>query len=150
MKVGNAGIFFIFLLLLTNLSVRDSVAQDMVYDNSKVLAVVPVAKGSIDQEVYRQFDNLVPELKKISKSNIIKLECRYSGQPEREEDVLKAYQLAGHIEKYLREQHKLGLDLWITINLVQKKSKTLPALSIAVFADDIKRLNTPGPDKQSN
>ena len=130
------------IFVLTLLVGGHSEAREPALQNSKVLAVIPVAKGNIDQSVYRQFDRLVPELKKISNNNIIKLECRYSGQPEREQDVMKAYQLAGKIEKYLREKHKLGLDLWITISLGQKNSKPHPSLTIAVFADDIKNLDT--------
>jgi len=138
------------ILIVTALLSGHSSAQETPFSNARVLAVVPVSGGSIDQSVYRQFDRLVPELKKISKDNIIKLECRYSGQPEREQDVVKAYQLAGRIEKYLRERHKLALDLWITISLGQKRSKNLPVLTIAVFADDIKRLDAIPADPKKN
>jgi len=110
-------------------------------ETSRVLAVVPV-KGSVDQSVYRQFDRLVPELKRIAKDNIIKLECSYSGRPESEQDVVNAYQVAGRIEKYLRVKHRLELDLWITIQLGARKSKTSSLLTIALFADDIKRLDS--------
>jgi len=141
---------FSFVFLATALLSGYSSAQESPISNSKVLAVVPVSKGSIDKEVYRQFDLLVPELKRVSKDNIIKLECRYSGQPGREQDVLNAYQLAGRIEKYLRERHKLALDLWITISLGQKKSKNSPVLTIAVFADDVKRLDAIPVDPKKN
>jgi len=140
MKVINRVIVLILLLLATPFD-RYSAAQEPLSDNSRVLAVVPVSRGGIDKEVYRQFDSLVPELKKISRDSIIRLECRYSGKPELEQDVLKAYLLAALIEKYLREQHLLELDLWITITLEQKAIKTaLPLLSITVLADEIKRL----------
>lgn len=146
-------LFYSIVLLLLSVSGAYSSTPDLSPYNSKVLAVVPISRGSIDKDVYRHFDKLVPELKKISKDNIIKLECRYSGQPDRERDVIKAYQLAGQIEKYLRERHKLDLDLWITISMGQKKSNTLPNLTIAVFADDIKQLDSipiySKPDKQS-
>ncbi|HBA73299.1 MAG: hypothetical protein A2X82_11870 [Geobacteraceae bacterium GWC2_55_20] len=108
---------------------------------SRVLAVVPV-KGSVDQSVYRRFDRLVPELKKIARDNIIKLECSYSGRPENEQDVINAYQVAGRIEKYLRVKHNLELDLWITIQLGTRKTKSSSLLTIALFADDIKRLDS--------
>lgn len=108
---------------------------------SRVLAVVPV-KNTVDQSVYRQFDRLVPELKRIAKDNIIKLECSYSGRPENEQDVVNAYQVAGRIEKYLRVKHKLDLDLWITIQLGARKTKSSSLLTIALFADDIKRLDS--------
>lgn len=111
-------------------------------DSSKVLAVVPVKSGKVDQAVYRQFDRLVPELKKLSKSRVVKLECRYSGNPERERDVDNAYKLAGRIEKYLRVRHKLDLDLWVAIDITPKTVKSSPVLTIAVFSDDIKKLDS--------
>ncbi|MEI7817159.1 MAG: hypothetical protein WCI45_08195, partial [Desulfuromonadales bacterium] len=110
-------------------------------DVSKILAVVPVKSGSLDQSVYRQFDKLVPELKKISNKKIIKLECRYSGQTEREQDVENAYKLAARIERYLRVRHKLDLDLWVAIDITPKSPKSPPVLTIAVFTDDIKKLD---------
>lgn len=118
-----------------------ALADEPGLDSTKVLAVVPVKSGKVDQAVYRQFDKLVPELKKISKSRVVKLECRYSGQPDRERDVENAYKLAGRIEKYLRERHKLDLDLWVAID-ISKTVKPSPVLTIAVFSDDIKKLDS--------
>jgi len=142
MKLLSIVIFIVPVFMVTLFS-SFSAAQDILSDNSRVLAVVPVSKGGIDKDVYRQFDTLVPELQKISKDNVIRLECRYSGKPEMEQDVLKAYQLAARIEKYLREKHLLELDLWISITLEEKTVKAaLPVLSITVLADEIKRLNT--------
>ena len=111
-------------------------------DVSKILAVVPVKNGNINQNVYRQFDRLVPELKRISKKHIVKLNCSYSGQPDREQDIEKAYVLAARIEKYLRERHKLDLELWLTIDITPKSPKNTPVLTIAVFSDEIKKLDT--------
>ena len=110
-------------------------------DGSKILAVVPVKSGNVDQSVYRQFDRLVPELKKSSKNKIVKLECRYSGRPDREQDVENAYKLAARIEKYLRVHHKLDLDLWVAIDIAPKSVKSSPVLTIAVFSDDIRKLD---------
>lgn len=110
-------------------------------DITKILAEVPVKNGNVDKSVYREFDRLVPKLKKISKSKIIKLECRYSGQPDREQDVENAYRLAASIEKYLRVRHKLDLDMWVAIDIIPKSLKALPVLTIAVFSDDIKKLD---------
>lgn len=138
------------LLLLTVLTGRNSFARDLTFDNMQVLAVVPVTKGSIDQNVYKRFDRLVPELKKISRNSVVVLECRYSGKPEREQDVVKAYQLAGRIEKYMRERHKLDLNIWITVSLSQIKTRTVPVLAISVVADNLRRLDSipvvPSPD----
>ena len=141
MKILNV-IISMLMFLLTTLSGQCLSAQDIVSDNSRILAVVPLSKGSINKYVYRKFDALVPELKKISRNSIIKLECRYSGRPEREQDVIKAYQYAGSIAKYLRERHKLALDLWITVNLSEQVPKVLPVITIAVFANDIERPNS--------
>ena len=110
-------------------------------DVSKILAVVPVKSGKVDKNVYSQFDRLVPELRKISKNKIVKLECRYSGHPDRKQDVENAYKLAGHIEKYLRVRHKLDLDLWVAIDITPKSTKSSPVLTIAVFSDDVKKLD---------
>lgn len=119
-------------------------------DDSRILAAVPVTSGNIGQSVYRQFDRLVPELKRISRNNIVKLKCRYSGQPDREQDVLNAYKLAASIEKYLRVRHKLDLDLWVTIDIMPKSAKSSPVLTVAVFSDDIKKLDTVLVDPQKN
>lgn len=128
------------IILMTLIFNGTAFAQNPM-ETSRVLAVVPV-KGSVDQSVYRKFDRLVPELRKIAKDNIIKLECSYSGHPESEQDVINAYQVAGRIEKYLRVKHKLELDLWITIQLGTRKTKSSSLLTIALFADDIKRLDS--------
>lgn len=117
-------------------------AQDSISNNKKVLAIIPVVSGSIDQSVYRRLDRLVPELKKISKDKIVKLECSFAGQAEREKDVIHAYQTVSRIEKYLRVQHKLELDFWITIGLTSKKTKLSPVITIAVFTDEIKNIDS--------
>jgi hypothetical protein len=131
-----------FALLMTVIFCSESFAQDSILDEATVVAVVPVVKGDVDRRVLRRFDLLVPELKKISRDKIIKLECRYAGQTGRERDVLSAYQIASRIEKYLRVRHKLDLDLWITIRMASKQTKPSPVFTIAVLADDIKRLNS--------
>lgn len=130
------------IVLMTVLLYGHAFADGTGPDTSKVLAVVPVKSGKVDQAVYRQFDKLVPELKKISKSKVVKLECRYSGQPGRERDVENAYNLAGRIEKYLRVRHKLDLDLWVSIDISPKSAHSSPVLTIAVFSDEIKKLDS--------
>lgn len=127
--------------LLVVLMYGFSLADEADIKVSKTLAVVPVKNGSVDQSVYRQFDRIVPELKKISKKNIIKLECRYSGQPDREQDVQNAYMLAARIEKYLRVRHKLKLDLWVSIDITPQPENSSPVLTIAVLPDEVKKLD---------
>ncbi len=140
MNVNKSCLYSIIILLSVSFGSISS-AQDSILSTERVLAVVPV-KGAIDQSVYKQFDRLVPELRKIAKDNIVKLQCRYTGRPELEQDVINAYQVAGKIEKYLRNQHKLALDLWITIQMGAKQPKSTSVLTIALLADDIKRLDS--------
>ena len=111
-------------------------------DATRTLAVVPVKNGNVDQKVYRQIDRVVPELKTISNKKIVKLEYSFSGQPGREQEVENAYHLAARIEKYLRVRHNLDLALWITIDVRPKSVKTPPVLTLAVFSDDIKKLDS--------
>lgn len=125
------------VLLINVYEPADAYAQN----SSGILAVVPVKNGNIDGKVYRQFDHLVPKLKKISKNKAIKLECRYSGRSNSEQDVQNAYFLAARIEKYLRVRHKLNLDLWVTIDMVPKSERTQPELTIAVLSDSPKNLD---------
>lgn len=140
----------IISLLVWFLSSSQVHAVQSSLDISKTLAVVSVKGGSVDQSVYSQFDKLVPELKKISKDHIIKLECRYSGRREREQDIVNAYNIAARIERYLRVRHKLDLDVWVAIDIKTKSDKSSPALTIAVFSDDIKKLDTKLVDPRNN
>ncbi len=117
-----------------------ALAGDLNLDVAKTLAVVPVKNGNIDRKVYRQFDRLVPELKKNSKKKIFKLEYRYAGMPDRNQDVEDAYTRAALIEKYLRVHHKLDLDLWIAIDILPATVKFSPVLTMAVFPDAIRKL----------
>jgi hypothetical protein len=115
-------------------------ADELSMEESITLAVIPVKNGNIDQKVYRQFDRLVPELVKIPKKKIVKLEYRYAGQSDRELDVENAYDIAARIAKYLRVRHKLDLDLWLAIDITPKSGKSSSALTVAVFSDEIKKL----------
>lgn len=107
-------------------------------DSTRTLAVVPIKNGIVDKNVFRQIDRLVPELKAISRKNIVRLEYSFSGQPDGEREVENAYHLAARIEKYLRVRHSLDLDLWITIDIRPKSVKLSPVLTVAVSLDGIK------------
>lgn len=141
---------YIMVVVAVVLLQGNALADELGLDASKIMAVVPVKSGNADQSVYRQFDRIVPELKKLSKTKIVKLECRYSGRPDREQDVINAYKLAGRIEKYLREHHKLDLDLWIVADVTSKSVKSSPVLTIAVFPDAIKKLDAVQVDPTKN
>ena len=127
--------------LVCVLMVDSALAEDPKFDVSKILAVIPVKDGIVGKSVYKKFDLLVPDLKKVYKNKIVRLECRYPGQPDREQDLERAYELAANIEKYLRVKHALDLDLWVSAVVVPKSPNSSPVLTIAVFSDDIKKLD---------
>jgi hypothetical protein len=110
-------------------------------DRAKVIGIVPLPKAGVNQDVYRYIDRIVPELKKLPSERIVKLECSYNGLPEQGHDILSAYKIAGRIEKYLREHHKLNLDLWIAAYIDMQARKHPPALTFSVFSDDITKLD---------
>lgn len=145
-NILNFALSWLFVVLMCG----HALAQQVTLDSSKVLAVVPVKSGNVDQNVYRQFDRIVPDLRKIAKNKIVKLECRYSGQPDREQDVENAYKIAARIERYLRVRHKLSLDLWVSLDITPKSSKSSPVLTIAVFSDDVKKLDAVPADPVKN
>lgn len=109
-------------------------------DRSKVIGVIPLTKDGVTQNVYRKIDRLVPALKRLSSDGIVKLECRYTGMPEREQDVLNAYKIAGRVERYLREHHKINLDIWIAAHIGTASRENPPALTFSVFSDDLRSL----------
>lgn len=110
-------------------------------DGARILGVVPLQGASVTPVVYRHIDRLVPDLKKLSKDKIVRLECRYNGKSDREQDVLNAYMLAARVDKYLRERHKLDLDLWIATHIGAPVRGKQAALTFAVFADEIGKLD---------
>lgn len=115
--------------------------QEVLSEQSKVIGVVKLTKAGITKSVYRRIDSIVPELKKLSPKQIIRLECRYNGAPDREQDVLKAFTLAGRVEKYLRERHKLNIDVWLTTHIGVSKNENAAMLVFSKFSDDIRKLD---------
>lgn len=122
---------FVAIVLLV-FSVGTVVAQEREQDESRVLVVVPISAKTPDAHLYRQIDKVVGELRKV-KNKTITLECSYTGRPDREKDVVAAYKIAGRVEKYLRVNHKLDLDMWIAIRLHAKQPSFSPALTLAVM-----------------
>jgi len=108
---------------------------------SKVIGVVTLTKEGMNQNVYRKIDRLVPDLKKIPPERIVKLECRYAGLPEREQDVLGAYLIAGQVERYLREHHKINLDFWIATQIEKQARETTSVLTFSVFPQNVRNLD---------
>jgi len=110
-------------------------------NQSKVIGVVPLTKADMTQNFFRKIDRLVPDLKKIPPERIVKLECRYAGLPEREQDLLVAYLIAGRVEKYLREHHKINLDFWIAAHIEKQTRETTSVLTFSVFPEDVRNLD---------
>lgn len=122
------------LILLGNVSrVSAEDSQDVV--NATVIGVVKLDKSGVTPTILKQVDRLVPAIKKMSTDKIVKLDCRYMGKTNRESDVRAAYSAASRIEKYLREHHKLKLDLWITAQLHTGK-RDEQKLVFSVFKDE--------------
>jgi hypothetical protein len=109
-------------------------------DRSTVIGVIPLTSDGITRNVYRRIDRLVPTLRNLSSDGVVKLECRYTGMPEREHDVLNAYKIAGQVEKYLKERHKIKLDIWIAANIGTKSHGNPPALTFSVLPGDVRKL----------
>lgn len=142
MNVKGAGIIGLFGLFFTLLATVSPVFADdgAVPDKAKVIGIVPLTKAGVTQNVYRYIDRIVPELKKIPAERIVKLECSYNGMPEREHDVLSAYQIAGRVEKYLREHHKLNLDLWVAAYIGMQTRQHPSALTFSILSDDLRNI----------
>ena len=115
--------------------------SDDLSGQKKIIGKIPLTKAGITQNIYRQIDILVPELKKKSINGIINLECHYNGNTEREQDVLKAYMIAGKIEKYLRERYKLKLDLWLSTRVKQIPNGKPIYLTFYALSENIKLLD---------
>lgn len=116
-------------------------AEKVAADGARILGVVPLQGTTVTPVVYRSIDRLVPDLKKLAKDKIVKLECRYNGKIDREQDVLNAYMLAARVDKYLRERHKLELDVWIATHIGTQARGKQSVLTFAVFADEIGKLD---------
>jgi hypothetical protein len=108
---------------------------------TKIIGIVPFTKAGVTQEVYHNIDRIVPELKKLAPERIIKLECSYTGLAEHEQDVLSAYMIAGRVEKYLREHHKLNLDLWMAAHVNNPSRQQPIVITFSVFPEDAKNVN---------
>jgi|GEM_PF-3306482 len=125
---------FCILFLSGNAIAGENSTNDPI--TARVIAVVTLEKPGNTAHILKQVDRIVPELKKISADKIIRLDCNYKGALKRESDVRAAYTAAAKIEKYLRERHKLKLDLWISARLSRGKSSN-PRMVISVLSDEI-------------
>lgn len=103
---------------------------------ARIIGEVVLDKSVITPQGLKQVDRLVAVLKKMPSDKIIRLDCRYKGDARREADVRAAYTAAARIEKYLRENHKLKLDMWISARMNQGK-KGSPKLVFSILSDEI-------------
>lgn len=142
MIVKSTGIilFFVLNIILSTAASPASADNGADPNQAQVIGVVPLTKSGVTQNVYRNIDRIVPELKKIPSERIIKLECSYNGLPEREKDVLHAYQIAARVEKYLREHHKLNIDLWINAHIGKQTRQNQPSLIFSILSGDVKNI----------
>jgi len=134
--IGTLVLLFILCIMVSHVSADN----EAVLDQAKIIGIIPISKEGVTKNIYRYIDRLVPELKKLPSEQIVKLECSYIGLSERERDIFNAYQIAGRVEKYLREHHKLNLDLWIAAYIGKQTRQHPPALTFSVFSDDFRKL----------
>lgn len=128
------------ILIILLYAVSAIANSDNMAEYTKVIGMIPLSKNGVTNNVYRKIDLLVPELMKFSKKRIIKLECRYNGVAEREQDVSAAFMIAGKVEKYLRERHKLNMNVWLTTQIGSSRENS-PALTFSVFKNEINVLD---------
>lgn len=135
-------VLLVWMILLSSIP---AIAGPVELSEHKVLRVVPLTNAGVTKSVYHQIDRLVPELKKISANEIVKLECHYNGNSEREQDVVNAFMIAGRIEKYLREHHKLKIDMWLSAHFGALTYENPAALIFSVLSKDINYLENQPP-----
>lgn len=119
----------LFLLLQ---SIRGaSAGEGEASESLTVIGVVPLSTAGVNQDSLHHVDRLVPELRKVSQERVILLECRYSSKSHQERDVLRAFTIAAQVEKYLREHHKLNVELWIAAHPKHLMGKDALALTFS-------------------
>lgn len=123
----------IFLILI-NCSVAFAETDPKISSDSQLVAVISLKSNLVTKQSYREVDKIVPKLKKMAHGKIIRLNCKYIGKTTNEKDVTSAYTAAGKIEKYLREKHRLNIDLWISAQLEPDKHE-IPNLVFSIFVD---------------
>lgn len=137
MRIREYSIILFVLLALVSVSFAQEKDMEDSF-NAKILGQVAFDKAGITPKTLKQVDKLVPVLKKMNSKNIFRLDCRYKGDTRREQDVRAAYNAAAKIERYLRERHKLKLDLWISAH-VYKGGKDSPQLLFSLLSDEIQQ-----------
>lgn len=128
------------LLFLALTSSREVAAGDS--DLSEYLTkvgIIPVPTAGVTGNVYQRVDRLVPELKKLSQEQVILLECHYNGKIDRENDLSRAFTIAAQVEKYLREHHKLHVELWLSAH--SKTDGNASALTFSVLSPSYRELD---------
>ena len=135
-------VLLVWMILLSPIPV---IAGPVESSEQKVIRVVPLTHAGVTKSLYNQIDRLVPQLKKISANEIVKLECHYNGNSKQEQDVVNAFMIAARIEKYLREHHKLKIDMWLSAHLVAFTHENPTALIFSVLSKDINYFENQAP-----
>jgi len=138
-KISLASCGLIALVALASAPLALAEVGDM-FDPSQVIGIVPLTKAGVTPDVYRKIDRIVPKLRKISAQHVVKLECGCFRGQKQEKDVLDTYFIAGRVAKYLREHHKLKLDLWITALMGEQTGLKPANLTFSVLSENVKNL----------
>lgn len=96
-------------------------------------AVVKSESFKKDKNAMRRVDAMVPLLRKLGKGKVVRIEGSFAPSLNRAEKVTKSLNLAKEVEQYLRQKHKLPLDLYIATqdDIVDKHSRK--SVRILVF-----------------
>ena len=139
-------ICIVLSLLVMFLCGKEVAAERNTSESVSVIGVVPVSMTGTNQKMYYNIDRLVPELKKIPSERVILLECLYNGRADREQDVARAFTVAAEVEKYLREHHKLQVELWLSAHPTVSVQGTASELTFSVLSQSYWDLDRMQPD----
>jgi len=84
-------------------------------ESLSVVGLVPVSLTGVTSDMYISVDRLVPHLKEYLPERAILLGCTFNGRADSEKDVTRAFAIAAQVERYLREHHKLQVELWLSV-----------------------------------
>ena len=139
-------ICMVLSLLVMFLCGNEVAAERKASEFVSVIGVVPVSMTGTNHIMYYNIDRLVPELKKIPAERVILLEHLYNARGDREQDVSRAFSVAAQVEKYLREHHKLQVELWLSAHPTVPVRGTTSELTFSVLSRSYWDLDRMQPD----
>ena len=146
MITHNSMCIVLSLLVIVLCGKEINAAERKTPESVSVIGVVPVSMTGTNQKMYYNIDRLVPELKKIPSERVLLLECLYSSRADLEQDVSQAFSVAAQVEKYLREHHKLQVELWLSAHPTVSVQGNTSELTFSVLSQSYWDLDRMQPD----